>query len=258
MRRLLIHLTLFAMMCQLAPAADIPMFSPKSAPKSDLTTEQLLDKASYILGYTWSRNMASQIGEVNGESLHRGIDEGLAQKTPSMDEKEMRSTMMAFQQYMMEQKQNEAKVNLAKAEKWLDENKKKEGVVETTSGLQYKVIKEGNGDKPKATDKVTVHYHGTLLNGKVFDSSIERNKPASFALNRVIPGWTEGVQLMSPGAKYQFYLHPKLAYKERGVGSIPPNSMLTFDVELLSVEESKPKLTFPGQKQPKLVFPKGK
>ena len=260
MRRLLIHLTLFAMICQLAPAADISMFAPKSMPKSDLTTEQLLDKASYILGYSWSRNMTSQIGDmVNSKSLHKGIEDGLAGKRPSIDEQEMRSTMMAFQQFMMEQKKNEAKNNLVKAEAWLAENKKKEGVTETASGLQYKVLKEGKGEKPKVTDKVTVHYHGTLLDGKVFDSSVDRGKPASFALNKVIPGWSEGVQLMTPGSKYKFFLHPKLAYKERGVGSIPPNSCLTFEVELMSVEEVKPKLTFPaGKGQPKLTFPKGK
>lgn len=124
--------------------------------------------------------------------------------------------------------------NLKEGEEFLETNKKRPEVVTTASGLQYEVLVEGNGPKPKASDTVKCHYHGTLLNGTVFDSSVQRGQPASFPLNMVIKGWTEGVQLMSVGSKYRFFLHPSLAYGERGAGaSIGPNSTLIFDVELL-------------------------
>ena len=124
-----------------------------------------------------------------------------------------------------------------KGEEFLKENAKKEGVKTTASGLQYKVIKEGEGKSPKATDTVSVHYRGTLLDGTEFDSSYKRNEPTQFPLNRVIKGWTEGVQLMKEGAKYQFFIPSQLAYGERGTpgGPIGPNETLIFDIELLKV-----------------------
>jgi FKBP-type peptidyl-prolyl cis-trans isomerase len=130
----------------------------------------------------------------------------------------------------IEKTQNEGKL-------FLDENRNKEGVVELPSGLQYKIVEEGEGESPKATDVVTVHYKGMLLDGTVFDSSYERNETISFALDRVILGWTEGLQLMSPGAKYIFYIPPELGYGDRNVGPIPAGSTLIFEVELFSVEK---------------------
>lgn len=122
-------------------------------------------------------------------------------------------------------------------EKFLAENAKKEGVITTASGLQYKVLHQGDGPKPKATDSVNVHYRGTLIDGTEFDSSYKRNAPISFPLNRVIPGWTEGVQLMPVGSKYEFYIPYHLAYGERGAGgAIPPFAALIFEVELLAIE----------------------
>jgi len=123
--------------------------------------------------------------------------------------------------------------------KWLADNAKKEGVKTTDSGLQYLVLKEGDGGtKPKATDKVNVHYHGTLTDGTVFDSSVERGDPISFGLNQVIPGWTEGVQLMAKGAKYRFFIPYNMAYGERGMPpTIPPYAALIFEVELLGIGE---------------------
>ena len=127
--------------------------------------------------------------------------------------------------------------NLEAGRAFLAENAEDPEVVTTDSGLQYKVLQEGTGEQhPKATDKVTVHYHGTLIDGRVFDSSVDRGEPASFPLNRVIPGWTEGVQLMNVGSKYRFYIPYNLAYGENGTGSIPPFSTLIFDVELISIE----------------------
>lgn len=130
-----------------------------------------------------------------------------------------------------------AQTELEKGEAFLKENAQKEGVKTTASGLQYLVLKEGDGKSPKATDVVKVHYKGTLIDGKEFDSSYKRGEPIEFPLNRVIPGWTEGVQLMKEGAKYQFFIPAKLAYGERGAGGvIPPNATLIFEVELIAVK----------------------
>lgn len=128
---------------------------------------------------------------------------------------------------------------LKAGETFLADNAKREGIKVTDSGLQYEVLTEGTGDKPSAADRVTVHYTGTLINGEVFDSSVERGQPVTFPLGNVIPGWTEGVQLMSPGAKYKFYIPAKLGYGERGAGGkIGPNQTLIFEVELISIEKS--------------------
>lgn len=143
--------------------------------------------------------------------------------------------MSAFDK-LMNMKSEKAAANLKEGEDFLEQNKKREGVMTTTSGLQYEVIKEGSGAKPKATDKVKCHYHGTLINGTIFDSSVQRGQPATFPLNMVIKGWTEALQLMSVDSKYRLFLHPSLAYGERQTGSvIGPNSTLIFDVELLEI-----------------------
>lgn len=143
--------------------------------------------------------------------------------------------MSAFDK-LMNMKSEKAAANLKEGEDFLEQNKKREGVKTTPSGLQYEVIKEGSGAKPKATDKVKCHYHGTLINGTIFDSSVQRGQPATFPLNMVIKGWTEALQLMSEGSKYRLFLHPSLAYGERQTGSvIGPNSTLIFDVELLQI-----------------------
>ncbi len=134
-------------------------------------------------------------------------------------------------------KEEKSSGNLQAGEDFLAENAKRPQVTTTASGLQYEVLIEGNGPKPKATNTVTCHYHGTLINGIVFDSSVQRGQPASFPLNMVIKGWTEALQLMSVGSKYRLFLHPTLAYGERSAGAqIQPNSTLIFDVELLSIK----------------------
>src|SRR5437667_9870592 len=154
-----------------------------------------------------------------------------------MNPDQIKEVMATFEKDM-EQKQKQAgDKNKAEGAKFLEENKKKEGVKTTASGLQYKVVKDGSGAQPKATDTVTVNYRGTLINGTEFDSSYKRGQPATFPLNGVIKGWTEGLQLMKVGSKYQFFVPPNLAYGERSVGpDIAPNSTLIFEGELLGVK----------------------
>ena len=141
--------------------------------------------------------------------------------------------------YMKEQNDLAASSNLIDSEEYLQKNSQEEGVVTTSTGLQYKILNKGAGTvKPSATDQVTVHYHGTLINGDVFDSSVDRGEPALFGLDNVIPAWTEGVQLMSEGDKFRFFVHPDLAYRDRGAGGkIGPNVVLIFDVELISINK---------------------
>jgi FKBP-type peptidyl-prolyl cis-trans isomerase FklB len=149
--------------------------------------------------------------------------------------------MMAFEKDMMEKQKAAGEKNASEGVKFLEDNKKKEGVKTTASGLQYKSLKEGSGAQPKATDTVTVNYRGTLTDGTEFDSSYKRNEPTTFPLSGVIKGWTEGLQLMKKGSKYQFFIPANLAYGERSPGAgIPPNSTLIFEVELLEVKGGAP------------------
>ena len=141
---------------------------------------------------------------------------------------------MSLQDKLRDFLNNKSSNNLEEGKKFLEENEKRPEVTTTASGLQYEVLQEGNGQRPSgATSRVTVHYEGKLINGQIFDSSYKRNQPATFGLNQVITGWTEGVQLMPQGSKYRFFIPPDLGYGSRGAGSIPPNSTLIFDVELL-------------------------
>ena len=173
-----------------------------------------------------------------------------------MSKEERDKTLQAFQKEMMEKQiaasKEAAEKNKAEGEKFLAENKTKDGVKTTASGLQYKVLKEGSGASPKETDTVVTNYRGTLIDGTEFDSSYKRNEPASFPVNRVIKGWTEALQLMKPGAKYQLFIPSSLAYGERGAGQlIGPNATLIFEVELLSIKPPEPVATVaPGGAAP--------
>lgn len=143
---------------------------------------------------------------------------------------------MSIADRLFNMKNEKAAANLKEGQDFLATNKQKEGVVELPSGLQYQILKEGDGPKPKETDKVLCHYHGTLINGTIFDSSVQRGQPIAFPLNQVIKGWTEGVQLMGVGSKWRFFIPPHLGYGDRQVGpTIGPNSTLIFDVELLGI-----------------------
>lgn len=197
------------------------------------------------LSYAWGLAMGSQlkamgVKEINSESFKDGVKVAFDGGTPEIPTEEAQKLINDYLQEL------EAKATAAAKEagnKFLEENAKKEGVKVTASGLQYRVIKEGAGKQPTATDEVTVHYTGKLLDGTVFDSSVNRGEPATFPLNRVIPGWTEGVQLMKEGAKYEFFIPSDLAYGPNGVpNAIPPHATLIFEVELISVGKKESKL----------------
>jgi FKBP-type peptidyl-prolyl cis-trans isomerase len=192
------------------------------------------DKLSYGLGMMISEQVLKQYGEVDYQILLEGMKTQTEGKETLMTLEEAGAALSESQQKMSEAKFGDTK---AKGTVYLAANGRKEGVTTTDSGLQYTVMTEGDGAKPNATDTVTVHYRGTLLDGTEFDSSYSRNQPASFGLNQVIPGWTEGVQLMSVGSKYKFVVPYGLAYGERGAGqSIGPYETLIFEVELLEIK----------------------
>ena len=220
----------------LIASATVLLVLPLSAQEKSAQLKDQKDKVSYSIGVNIGMNLNRQKVPVNGDALAAGVKDGLAGK-PQMTEAEMKETMTAFERDMMEQQKQAGEKNAADGVKFLDENKKKDGVKTTPSGLQYKSLKEGNGPQPKATDMVTVNYKGTLIDGSEFDSSYKRGEPATFPLNGVIKGWTEGLQLMKKGSKYQFFIPSTLAYGERSPGAgIPPNSTLIFEVELLDVK----------------------
>ena len=201
-----------------------------------------MDKLSYALGIGIGSQLAGMgARELNIDDFAQAIKDVISGSQLKVDNVEAQTLVQNFFQEQ-EAKQQAAAAEAGKAAKaegeaFLAENGKKEGIVTLPSGLQYQVLKEGNGKKPSATDQVVCHYEGTLIDGTVFDSSYQRNQPATFGLNQVIPGWTEGVQLMQEGAKYRFFIPYKLAYGERGAGAqIHPFATLVFDVELIEVK----------------------
>ena len=201
-----------------------------------------MDKLSYALGIGIGSQLAGMgAKELNIDDFAQAIKDVISGSELKVDNAEAQTLVQNFFQEQ-EAKQQAAAAEAGKAAKaageaFLAENGKKDGIVTLPSGLQYQVLKEGNGKKPSSTDQVVCHYEGTLIDGTVFDSSYQRNQPATFGLNQVIPGWTEGVQLMQEGAKYRFFIPYKLAYGERGAGAqIPPFATLVFDVELIEVK----------------------
>lgn len=199
------------------------------------------DKVSYSIGLEIGNKLKSQSIDINADILASGVKDGLSGSKALMTEEEIQETMTAFQKEMMAKQAEKTKAlaekNKKEGDAFLEENKKKEGVKTTSSGLQYKVLKDGEGPMPKATDTVTVNYRGTLVDGTEFDSSYKRGEPATFPVNGVIPGWVEALQLMKVGSKFQLFIPSGLAYGERGAGQqIGPNSSLIFEVELLSIQ----------------------
>jgi FKBP-type peptidyl-prolyl cis-trans isomerase FklB len=208
------------------------------------------EKASYAIGLELGNSLKKGKMDVNTNTLVKGLNDGLSGAKPLLTEDQVKETMTTLQKEMMEKQAAAAKEagekNAEAGKKFLDENKKKEGVKTTASGLQYKVLNEGKGESPKETDMVITNYKGTLLDGTEFDSSYKRNEPATFPVNRVIKGWTEALLLMKPGAKYQLFIPSNLAYGERAVGDkIGPNSTLIFEVELVAIKPPEPTPTPP-------------
>ena len=194
----------------------------------------LQDEVSYALGLSIGQNFkASGIKAITSEDFIAGLQDALAEREPQMTTERAREVI---NQLFMRLQQEEAELNAAAGKEYQEIMRHKSGVVTPPNGLQYEIIKEGSGAKPKATDKVRVHYHGTLINGVFFDSSVERGEPAEFPLNAVIPGWTEILQLMPVGSKWRVVIPSELAYGSRGAGDvIRPNMTLIFEIELLDI-----------------------
>lgn len=195
-----------------------------------------LDSVSYALGMNIGQNLKGEgLDALNSALLANALDAYL--RGDSLKLKPMDAGQLV-NKHLAELKEKKAQAVKGDGEKFLTENKKREGVVTLASGLQYEILKAGTGEKPLATDKVTTHYHGTFLDGKVFDSSVERGQPAQFPVNRVIPGWTEALQLMPVGSKWKLWIPYNLAYGEKGYPpKIPPYSALIFEVELISIDK---------------------
>lgn len=211
--------------------------SAESTPSGGLTSK--MDSASYALGQNIIRSLMGQgLTSLNMDLVAAGLKDGAIGKSllsPQQVEASLNWLQAESQRVENERKAQAATLNKVEGEAFLAKNKTQQGVVTTASGLQYKVLREGAGESPKATNTVTVHYEGRLINGKVFDSSYQRGQTIEFGVTQVIKGWTEALQLMKPGAKYQLYIPSELAYGERGAGNdIGPNAVLIFDVELVS------------------------
>ncbi len=193
-----------------------------------------MDKVSYALGLSIGNNfLNSGIKNLQVEDFVKGLTDVLNEKQPDITYDEAKEVINEF---FIKLQKEKMEINKKAGEEFLHINKGRAGVVELPSGLQYQVLKQGNGAKPSATDKVKCHYHGTLINGTVFDSSVQRGQPAVFGVNQVIPGWVEALQLMPVGSKWRLFIPSNLAYGEQGAGEmIEPNSTLIFDVELLDI-----------------------
>ena len=192
-------------------------------------------KRAYLLGYKMGDNAKALFKDKGERNIFLiGVYHSIKEKEPLLDLKELEK--MSKRSFRKKSNPEEGKKNMETGKKFLEENKKKSGVKETASGLQYKVLKEGTGKSPSAADNVEVHYRGTLIDGTEFDSSYKRNETITFPLRGVIKGWTEGLQLMKEGAKYEFYIPPELAYGPAGTPGIPPHSVLVFEVELITVK----------------------
>ncbi len=229
-------LTLFLATALLATSFSMAASSPKKPKKVKMKTE--IDTVSYALGVAIGKDVRKQLDKFmdnkeNMKLLIKGLNTAIKGDTTALPHAMSDSLVNAYMKAAYEKKEKE---RVEKNKTFLTENAKKEGVVSLPSGLQYQVIKEGTGEKPTDTNTVKVHYEGKLIDGTVFDSSIKRGEPIEFKLNRVIKGWTEGVKLMKKGAKYKLFIPAELGYGSQPMGTIPPNSTLIFEVELLDVK----------------------
>lgn len=215
------------------------------------------DKVSYMIGMDMARGLAQVKDDIDIEVVEQAIEDQLAGREPLLSKEQAieirKDFMKKRQEKRVAERKAEAEANKAEGAKFLAENKAKPGVKTTASGLQYEVITEGKGAKPKPTDRVKVNYVGTKIDGTEFDSSYKRNTPATFPVSGVIKGWSEGLQLMSVGSKYKFYIPSELAYGERGPTKIGPDATLIFEVELLGIEDGKKSAgdrIGPGKREP--------
>jgi FKBP-type peptidyl-prolyl cis-trans isomerase FklB len=238
-----VYLSLCALTLLAAPAMAQERTPPaKSTPGQGAELKTLKDKASYAIGLDIGRNLKRNAGELDPALVSKGIADALADAMPLLSDAQMRETILAFQKDAQTRQQEKLKVAGEKNKKdgaaFLAGNKGKPGVKTTATGLQYKVLTEGKGASPKTDDQVKVHYHGTLVDGTVFDSSVERGEPITFPVKGVIPGWTEALQKMKVGSKWRLFIPSELAYRDSAPpgSTIGPNSVLIFDVELLGIE----------------------
>ncbi len=232
------------------PAAEPALSNPQAA--ALLKTEK--DKVSYAIGMNIGKSLHRDSVDVDTNLLVRGLSDSLAGGAPLLTDQEAQTILTALQTSLRAKQQEKmqamAETNQKAGEAFLAANKLKEGIVTLPSGLQYRILKAGDGPKPTATDTVTVNYRGTLIDGTEFDSSYKRNEPATFPVNQVIKGWSEAVQLMPVGSKWQIFIPAELAYGPRGAGAaIGPNATLIFEVELLSIKPKEQPAT-PTQAQP--------
>lgn len=214
----------------------------QTAKSGDVKLESSVDKVTYVVGYNMAKQAQSNGLEFNTDVMVMAIQDVLADKEPRIAQADQQQIMMSFQEEQQSKREEERKEaadkNMKESQAYLEENAKKEGVVTTESGLQYEVLNKGpgEGESPTKSDKVKVHYHGTLVDGTVFDSSIDRGQPVTFPVRGVIDGWVEALELMKVGDKYRLAIPPELAYGETGTSStIGPNAALLFDVELLEI-----------------------
>jgi FKBP-type peptidyl-prolyl cis-trans isomerase len=223
----------------LIAATCLLLFVSRVSAEEGVILKDQKDKVSYSIGIDIANTLKKQSIDVNPEALTQGIKDALSDSKTLMTEQEVKDTLSAFQKEVMakrmEQQKELGEKNKKIEEAFLAENSKKEGVITLPSGLQYKVIKEGTGEKPTLTDTVKIHYRGTLIDGTEFDSSVRHGDAAELRVNGIIPGLSEALQLMPTGSKWQLFIPSKLAYGERAVGNnIEPNTTLIFEVELLS------------------------
>lgn len=201
---------------------------------AELNTEK--QKLSYALGAYFSQGISQQGVDMDIPAFMQAVEDVLNKAQLKLSDEEVQTVLTQYQEKLANERNASANNNKAAGENFLAENRKKEGVTTLPNGIQYKVLKEGTGPKPKSDSEVKVHYHGTHINGEVFDSSYDRGEPISLSLAQVIKGWQEALPLMSVGSKYQFYIPAELAYGDRGAGtSIGPNEALVFDIELLGI-----------------------
>ncbi len=225
-------------------ASSALLFACQSNTQEKITLKSFKDSVSYSIGTDIGKNFKHQELDIDTKILEQGIRDVLDSAKLQLSEDEMKGVMENFRKGIMAKQEEKMKAqtesNVKEGEAFLEENKKKEGVVTMPSGLQYKVIKNGTGPKPTAEQTVSVNYRGKFLDGKEFDNSYDRGEPVSFQVSGVIPGWTEALQLMSVGSKWELYIPSKLGYGTHGAGQvIPPNATLIFDVELLEIKASE-------------------